>query len=86
MSAFPAIGESKGVACWAAARLTGQDNPTSLAIGARMNAGGLMELIIINIGLQRGTASIDIRTPFCSNPAQRRQLTISEPIKHRIYW
>jgi Kef-type K+ transport system membrane component KefB len=41
-------------ACWAAARLTGQDNPTALGIGALMNARGLMELIIINIGLQRG--------------------------------
>jgi Kef-type K+ transport system membrane component KefB len=45
---------AKGVACWAAARLTGQDNPTALGIGALMNARGLMELIIINIGLQRG--------------------------------
>lgn len=41
-------------ACWAAARLTGQDNPTALGIGALMNARGLMELIIINIGLSRG--------------------------------
>ena len=45
---------AKGGACWAAARLTGQDNATALAIGALMNARGLMELIIINIGLQRG--------------------------------
>jgi Kef-type K+ transport system membrane component KefB len=45
---------AKGGACWAAARLTGQDNRTSLGIGALMNARGLMELIIINIGLQRG--------------------------------
>ncbi|MCR5877731.1 cation:proton antiporter [Phenylobacterium sp. J367] len=45
---------AKGGACWAAARLTGQDNPTAMAIGALMNARGLMELIIINIGLQRG--------------------------------
>ncbi|MDB5456490.1 MAG: cation/H(+) antiporter [Caulobacter sp.] len=45
---------AKGGACWAAARLTGQDNPTALGIGALMNARGLMELIIINIGLQRG--------------------------------
>jgi Kef-type K+ transport system membrane component KefB len=45
---------AKGVACWAAARVTGQDNPTAMAIGALMNARGLMELIIINIGLQRG--------------------------------
>jgi Kef-type K+ transport system membrane component KefB len=44
----------KGVACWAAARLNGEDNRTSLAIGALMNARGLMELIIINIGLQKG--------------------------------
>ncbi|SOB78776.1 transporter, CPA2 family [Sphingomonas guangdongensis] len=41
-------------ACWAAARVVGQDNPTALAVGALMNARGLMELIIINIGLQRG--------------------------------
>jgi len=51
---------AKGVACWAAARLTGQDNPTSLAIGALMNARGLMELIIINIGLQRGIIGIEL--------------------------
>ena len=41
-------------ACWLAARMTGQDNATALGIGALMNARGLMELIIINIGLQRG--------------------------------
>jgi Kef-type K+ transport system membrane component KefB len=45
---------AKGVACWAAARLTGQTNATSLAIGALMNARGMMELILINIALQRG--------------------------------
>ena len=45
---------AKGGACWAAARLCGQDNRTALGIGALMNARGLMELIIINIGLQRG--------------------------------
>lgn len=41
-------------ACWAAARACGQDNQTALGIGALMNARGLMELIIINIGLQAG--------------------------------
>ncbi|AJP70882.1 cation:proton antiporter [Sphingomonas hengshuiensis] len=41
-------------ACWAAARLSGADNRTALGIGALMNARGLMELIIINIGLQKG--------------------------------
>lgn len=45
---------AKGGACWAAARMTGQDNSTALAVGAFMNARGLMELLVINIGLQRG--------------------------------
>ncbi|RZJ27060.1 MAG: cation:proton antiporter, partial [Brevundimonas sp.] len=45
---------AKAGACWAAARLTGQDNATAMGIGALMNARGMMELIILNIGLQRG--------------------------------
>jgi len=44
----------KGVACWAAARLTGENNREAMAIGSLMNARGLMELIIINIGLSAG--------------------------------
>jgi Kef-type K+ transport system membrane component KefB len=44
----------KGLACWAAARINGEDNPTAMAVGTLMNARGLMELIIINIGLQKG--------------------------------
>ena len=44
----------KGVACWLAARLNGEPNGEALAIGALMNARGLMELIILNIGLERG--------------------------------
>lgn len=41
-------------ACYAAARLAGEDNRTALGIGSLMNSRGLMELIIINIGLQKG--------------------------------
>ena len=41
-------------ACYAAARFAGEDNRTALGIGALINARGLMELIIINIGLQKG--------------------------------
>lgn len=41
-------------ACWLAARMAGEDNRTALGIGALMNARGMMELIIINIGLQKG--------------------------------
>jgi len=37
-----------------AARVAGEDNRTALGIGALMNSRGLMELIIINIGLQKG--------------------------------
>jgi Kef-type K+ transport system membrane component KefB len=47
----------KGVACWLAARATGLPNREALGIGTLMNARGLMELIIINIGLQRGVIS-----------------------------
>ncbi|MBL9210329.1 MAG: cation:proton antiporter [Opitutaceae bacterium] len=47
----------KGVACWLAARSTGVSNREALGIGVLMNARGLMELIIINIGLQRGIIS-----------------------------
>jgi Kef-type K+ transport system membrane component KefB len=47
----------KGVACWLAARATSIPNREALGIGTLMNARGLMELIIINIGLQRGIIS-----------------------------
>ncbi len=50
----------KGVACWLAARWTGISNREALGIGALMNARGLMELIIINIGLQRGIISEEL--------------------------
>jgi Kef-type K+ transport system membrane component KefB len=45
---------AKFVACWIAALLSGQDNRSALGIGALMNARGLTELIIVNIGLQAG--------------------------------
>lgn len=47
-------------ACWAAARLTGQDNATALGIGALMNTRGLMELLIANIGLQQGLIGVQL--------------------------
>jgi Kef-type K+ transport system membrane component KefB len=45
---------AKFAACYVAARVMGEDNRTALGIGALMNSRGLMELIIINIGLQKG--------------------------------
>lgn len=44
----------KGGACYLAARLSGETRAESFGIGTLMNARGLMELIILNIGLQRG--------------------------------
>lgn len=44
----------KGIACWLAARSCGEPPRDALAIGVLMNARGLMELIILNIGLERG--------------------------------
>jgi Kef-type K+ transport system membrane component KefB len=54
---FLAAVGGKGVACWMAARATGISNRDALGIGTLMNARGLMELIIINIGLERGIIS-----------------------------
>jgi Kef-type K+ transport system membrane component KefB len=45
---------AKGGACYVAARWAGENHRDALGIGALMNARGLMELIIINIGLQAG--------------------------------
>jgi len=50
----------KGVACWLAARGMGLSHREALGIGTLMNARGLMELIIINIGLQRGIISEEL--------------------------
>ncbi len=50
----------KGVACWGAARASGISNREAMGIGVLMNARGLMELIIINIGLQKGIISAEI--------------------------
>jgi Kef-type K+ transport system membrane component KefB len=44
----------KGIACWLAALLNKESNREALAIGSLMNARGLMELILVNIGLQQG--------------------------------
>jgi Kef-type K+ transport system membrane component KefB len=44
----------KGVACWLAARLNGASQSEALGIGTLMNARGMMELILLNIGRERG--------------------------------
>ncbi len=44
----------KAGACWLAARASGRSSQESAAIGFLMNARGLMELIILNMGLSHG--------------------------------
>ncbi|MGI2903863.1 cation:proton antiporter domain-containing protein [Tolypothrix sp. VBCCA 56010] len=44
----------KGVSCMLAARFGGENWRNSATIGALMNARGLMELIILNVGLEQG--------------------------------
>jgi Kef-type K+ transport system membrane component KefB len=51
---------AKGGACYLAARISGEDHATAMGIGALMNARGLMELIVINIGLQRGIIGLPL--------------------------
>lgn len=43
----------KGIACMLAAKATGEPWRESVAIGTLMNARGLMELIMLNIGLEK---------------------------------
>lgn len=52
----------KGVACWAAARLNGVPRREALALGSLMNARGLMELILLNLGLQAGVITPTLYT------------------------
>ncbi|HEY1348698.1 MAG TPA: cation:proton antiporter [Ktedonobacteraceae bacterium] len=51
---FVAAVSGKGVACWLASLLSKEPQADALAIGSLMNARGLMELILLNIGLQQG--------------------------------
>lgn len=50
----------KGVACTAAAAMTGLSKREAIGVGVLMNCRGLMELIMINIGLQRGIISAEL--------------------------
>ena len=44
----------KGLACYLAAHWSGEPHREAMGISTLMNARGLMELIILNIGLERG--------------------------------
>jgi Kef-type K+ transport system membrane component KefB len=55
---------AKGFGCGFAAKWTGESLRNSLAIGALMNARGLMELILLNIGLQNNLITVKTYTIF----------------------
>ena len=61
---FVAACVGKGLACWAAARLTGSSREEALGIATLMNARGMMELILLNIGLQQGLITPTLFTIF----------------------
>ena len=62
---FWSASQSWRLTCAAAARAAGEPWRDALAIGVLMNARGLMELIILNIGLERG----DAREPAGARPS-----------------
>jgi len=79
----------KGLACGLAARFHGEQPRDALCIGILMNARGLMELIILNIGLERGLIQpvfftimvfMAITTTLMATPlfARARRLQLSE--------
>lgn len=71
----------KGVACYLAGRWSGYNHYESLAVGTLMNARGMMELILLNIGLQHGLitsatfsilAAMAVITTVVASPIFRR--------------
>lgn len=73
----------KGVACALAARAAGEGWRESVALGTLMNARGLMELIILNIGLQAGV----IRPTFFTIMVLMAVVTtlMASPVFHLVY-
>ena len=78
----------KWAACTAAAKLSGLSMRDALGIGVLMNARGLMELIIINKGLERGIISQElfaclvimaIVTTLMASPLFDRMIATSKP-------
>lgn len=73
----------KGLACMFAARVSGEPWREAATIGTLMNARGLMELIILNIGLQEGI----IRPTFFTIMVLMAVLTtlMASPLFHLLY-
>jgi Kef-type K+ transport system membrane component KefB len=61
---FAAACAGKALACFVAARIAGATTRESMGVATLMNARGLMELILLNIGLQRGLITPTLFTVF----------------------
>jgi Kef-type K+ transport system membrane component KefB len=73
----------KGLACAAAARAAGEPWREAITLGTLMNARGLMELIILNIGLQAGIITPTLFTIMVMMAVITTLMT--SPIFHVIY-
>jgi len=74
----------KGIACWGAARISGDPPREAVAIGTLMNVRDLMELINLNIGSERG-----IVTPLLFTVMVIMAIAttlIASPIFEWVYW
>lgn len=84
LAVFIAACAGKGAACWFAARLTGATNRDALGVATLMNARGLMELILLNIGLQRGLITPTLFTILVLMAIATTVMTY--PLFGRVYW
>ena len=73
----------KGVACSIAARLGGESRQDAVAIGALMNARGLMELILLNIGYERGMITQSLFTILVIMAVVTTVMAV--PLFNRVY-
>lgn len=73
----------KGVGCGVAARLAGEPTRDAVAIGALMNARGLMELILLNIAYERGVISQTLFTMLVLMAVVTTLMAV--PLFNRVY-
>jgi len=73
----------KGVGCAVAARLSGEPTRDAVAIGALMNARGLMELILLNIAYERGVISQTLFTMLVLMAVVTTLMAV--PLFNRVY-
>jgi Kef-type K+ transport system membrane component KefB len=72
-------------ACSAAARLSGESPKDAATIGVLMNARGLMELIILDVGLERGVITPTLFTTMATMATMAIVTTLmTSPLANRL--